>query len=170
MSSTTDGFFGRSLTVFCGTGSLRKFRALILRYTYVIVHVCKLQSEMCGAYSYDATAGMGCVCSEGTERKWKWMFPYWGRRQLFSLKNWPICKIRQSNFHEYSNLLYAYPEPFPNTYFWRKNLPPPSTYCHVSEDIPQLCCRSLLMACRRYSQWYIAYWSSITIDWFFGSS
>jgi hypothetical protein len=38
-------------------------------------------------------------------------------------------------------------------------------YCSLSEDIQQLCWRSLLMACRRYIQWYICYLSSITIDW-----
>lgn len=100
MSSTADGFSGRSLTVFCGTGTLHKFRALNTK-VYIIVNVCKLQSEICGAYSYDATEGIGCICNEGTERKW--MFPRWGRRQLFSLKHWPICVIRKRHFQEESN-------------------------------------------------------------------
>jgi len=59
MSSTADGFSGLSLAVFCGTGSLRKFRALNTK-AYVIVHVCKLQRVICGAYSYDAIDGMDC--------------------------------------------------------------------------------------------------------------
>ena len=68
MSSTADGFSGRSLTVFCVTGPLSKFRALNTK-VYVIVHVCRLQSEICGTYSYDATEGIGCICIEGTERQ-----------------------------------------------------------------------------------------------------
>ena len=40
-----------------------------------------------------------------------------------------------------------------------------SVYIAISEDIQQLCWRSLLMACRRYSQWYISYLSSATTDW-----
>jgi hypothetical protein len=103
MSSTADGFSGRSLTVVCGTGFLCKFRALNIK-VYVIVHVFKLQSEICGAYtrSYNATEGMGCISIEGTERKW--IFPRWGRRQVFSLTPWPICVIRQCHFQEYNNL------------------------------------------------------------------
>ena len=42
----------------------------------------------------------------------------------------------------------------------------PTIYCNQSEDIQQLCWRSLLMACRRYIQWYISYFSSVTIDWY----
>jgi len=59
MSSTADGFSGLSLAVVCGTGSLRKFGALNTK-VYVIVHVCKLQNEICGDYSYDAIEGMDC--------------------------------------------------------------------------------------------------------------
>ena len=59
MSSTADCFSGRSLMVFCGTGSLRKFRALNTKVNGV-VHVCRLQSETRVAYSYDATEGMAC--------------------------------------------------------------------------------------------------------------
>lgn len=57
MSSTADVFSGLSLPVFCWTGSLHEFGALNTT-VYVVVHVCKLQSEICGAYSYDAIEGM----------------------------------------------------------------------------------------------------------------
>jgi hypothetical protein len=33
---------------------------------------------------------------------------------------------------------------------------PLPVYCNLSEDIQQLCWRPLLMACRRYIQWYIS--------------
>ena len=37
---------------------------------------------------------------------------------------------------------------------------------NLSENIQKLCWRSLLMACRRYIQWYISYFlCSFTIDW-----
>jgi hypothetical protein len=42
---------------------------------------------------------------------------------------------------------------------------PSPVYCNLSEDIQQVCWRSLLMICRRYIQWYISYLISITIDW-----
>ena len=43
--------------------------------------------------------------------------------------------------------------------------PPPSIYCNLSDDIQQLCWRSLLMACSRYVQWYISYLSSVAVNW-----
>ena len=36
-------------------------------------------------------------------------------------------------------------------------------FCNLSEDIQQSCWQSLLMACRRYIQWYISCLSSVTI-------
>ena len=118
MSSTADGFSGRSLTVFCGTGSLHKFWALNTK-VYVIVHVCKLQSEICVAYSYDVTAGMGCICTEGTERKW--MFPRWAGGSSFRWNNGLSTQLDNVTFKNTIIFLYVYPEPFSNTYVLKQN-------------------------------------------------
>jgi len=37
--------------------------------------------------------------------------------------------------------------------------------CNLSDDIQQSFWHSLLMACRKYIQWYISYLSSVTNDW-----
>jgi len=37
--------------------------------------------------------------------------------------------------------------------------------CNLSGDIQQSCWQSILMACRKYIQWYISYLSAVINDW-----
>jgi hypothetical protein len=118
MSSTADGFSVRSLTVFCGRGSLRKCRGLNTK-VYVTVHVCKLQSEICVLIAMleqqewavsvlKVQKGSECFHAEAGGSSFRWKPGLSAQLDNVTFKNTVI-------------FLYVYPETFTNTYVLKQN-------------------------------------------------